>query len=210
MVCERKCYLSCIQRSCRGFSGLHVAAVQARHIPNCKFTIYAIYLEDIDSGRSWIILRRYSEIYQLRRNLRHLLENYMRNAERLYQFEELRLILKQLEGLKFPSRFCFGRDDKKVLEERAQTFLFYLQGLIDLVKDGLSNATMFHGRRREMNSSVWCIKIAVISFLGGSSDPTASKFQCPEPIPQSVLTPDKRVVVSRCGDLDTVVEDIDL
>lgn len=204
---KNTCYYSCIQRSCKAFVGVHVAAVQARHVPNCKYTIYAIYLEDVATGRSWIILRRFSEIYEMRRSLRHALEKAMANADRVFQFEEIRLLLKQLDMLKFPHRFHFGKGDQKVLRQRAQMIATYLQGLIDLVKDGLLNAAMFYGKKRAPFSAVGSIKSTLVVFLGGSADIYSTlQYQIPEPIPQTFLTPEKRVVVSRCGNLDTVVE----
>ena len=205
-VGKSSCYLSCIQRSCRTFNGLHLAAVQARHVPGCPFTIYAIYLEDVATGRSWIILRRFSEFYEMRRKLRAALEKAMANADRIFQYEEIRLLLKQLDALKFPTRFQLARRDKRVLQERAKTLAIYLQGLVDLVQDGLMNATMFHGNQKESYSAVSSLKATLVSFLGGSPD-AFTQYQCPEPIPQSFLTPDKRMIVSRCGELDTVVED---
>ena len=199
-------YSSCIQRSCQQFSGLQIAAVQARSMPTVKHSIYAIYVEDVKTGRSWIVLRRYSELFRLRKALRAHLETYMETTEKVILYEEARLLNTQMEHIEFPAKFSFSfKDSKQVMSSRAQGFASFLQGLVDLVHDGVLNQRILS--QSSKNSPVSFIKSSLLSFLGGKFDKAAPTFDFQEPIPQSFLTPEKRVVISRCGDLETVVED---
>lgn len=219
------CYLSCIQRACKEFRGLHIAAIQALHIPQCHITIYAVYMEDTDTGRSWVVLRRYSEFYELRREMRNIFTNLREDAQTLQDSEAERVIQKKLSVFKFPSKFstltlptAFRTKDRQPqvanAASRAKTLCHWLQGVIDTIHEvehihSKNAKTLTWKKYRQsirIDDTSMMIQSLLVPFVGGPGGRYSWSFFCPSPIPQQNLPLEKRVSVSKCGSLETVFE----
>ena len=144
-----------IKRSVKQCTHLEVITITVRELEDQH--LYVLYVQDTQTGRSWIILRVLEEFLQLHR--------------------AIKTDDKARVSAKFPSRF------KLWFQPCARELKAYLNALL--------HQSMIWGRTRKH----------VVAFFKG----TKTKHRAS--IPQTHLAPQKRILITKCGALDTIQED---
>lgn len=91
------------------------------------FTEYDIVVENVRSGRSWMVSRRFSSFRMLRREVQRPFQD-----PHCHYCAHVLDELAQLEP-QFPSKRLWGSTRPSVVKSRAERFHAYLQGLLDIV-----------------------------------------------------------------------------
>lgn len=91
------------------------------------FTEYDIVVENVRSGRSWMVSRRFSSFRMLRREVQRPFQD-----PHCHYCAHVLDELAQLEP-QFPSKRLWGSTRPAVVKSRAERFQLYLQGLLDIV-----------------------------------------------------------------------------